>query len=175
MGVYSKRGIPLFAAVQRMMPRACATAMPVVMLLETNSSSTAMASGRSCAISSSISRSSCTSRAASGSPAGVVTAPYCSICVFPVSASIRPKPTMASPGSMPSIRMALPSLGAERCTAACSDPRSAQYGILYQTGVQNASPCGAAAKKPPQTALRRLSCMVLTWSRPCGRPSCPCG
>ena len=50
------------------MPRPCATAMPVVMLFEKNSSSTAMASGFNCAMSASMSCSICTRRRASGSP-----------------------------------------------------------------------------------------------------------
>ena len=64
------------SASSRITPRPWATAMPVVMFLEKNSSSTAISSGLNCSNSVVMSSEICRRRVDSGSPAGVVMTPY---------------------------------------------------------------------------------------------------
>ena len=76
MGVYSKTGTPSRSAERRMTPRPWATAMPVVMFLVKNSSSTAISSGWKVRMSSSISSEIWSRRLDRGMPGGVVMTPY---------------------------------------------------------------------------------------------------
>ena len=105
MGVYSNTGTPERSTSSRITPRPWATAMPVVMFLEKNSSSTAASSGRNWSSSWTISREIWHRRLERGIPGGVVMTPYWSSLGPVRSASTSPKPMVATPGSMPKMRM----------------------------------------------------------------------